>query len=64
VFHDFFTCGLRFPCNPLVPAILDKILWRFINYHRVCFRSCPSFSGLWRSSGVTWVLMCSHDCSI
>jgi hypothetical protein len=26
VFHDFFTCGLRFPCNPLVPAILDKIL--------------------------------------
>jgi hypothetical protein len=24
VFHDFFTCGLRFPCDPLVPAILDK----------------------------------------
>jgi hypothetical protein len=25
VFHDFFTCGLRFPCNPLLSAILDKL---------------------------------------
>jgi hypothetical protein len=25
VFRDFFTCGLRFPCDPLLPAILDKI---------------------------------------
>jgi hypothetical protein len=24
VFQDFFTCGLRFPCDPLLPAILDK----------------------------------------
>jgi hypothetical protein len=24
VYRDFFTCGLRFPCDPLVPAILDK----------------------------------------
>jgi hypothetical protein len=24
VFRDFFTCGLRFPCDSLVPAILDK----------------------------------------
>jgi hypothetical protein len=24
VSRDFFTCGLRFPCNPLVPTILDK----------------------------------------
>jgi hypothetical protein len=24
VFRDFFTCGLSFPCDPLVPAILDK----------------------------------------
>jgi hypothetical protein len=23
VFHDFFTCGLRFPCDLVVPAILD-----------------------------------------
>jgi hypothetical protein len=23
-FRDFFTCGLRFPCDPLLPAILDK----------------------------------------
>jgi hypothetical protein len=24
VFHDFFTCGLRFPCGPILPAILDR----------------------------------------
>jgi hypothetical protein len=24
VFRYFFTCGLRFPCDPLLPAILDK----------------------------------------
>jgi hypothetical protein len=24
VFRDCFTCGLRFPCDPLLPAILDK----------------------------------------
>jgi hypothetical protein len=24
VFRDFFTCGLRFPCDPLLPAILEK----------------------------------------
>jgi hypothetical protein len=23
VFRDFFTCGLRFPCNPVLPAILN-----------------------------------------
>jgi hypothetical protein len=23
VFWDFFTCGLRFPCDPILPAILD-----------------------------------------
>jgi hypothetical protein len=21
VFRDFFTCGLRFPCDPVLPAI-------------------------------------------
>jgi hypothetical protein len=23
VFRDFFTCGLRFPCDPVLPTILD-----------------------------------------
>jgi hypothetical protein len=23
VFRDFFTCGLRFPCDPILPAILN-----------------------------------------
>jgi hypothetical protein len=26
VFRDFFTCGLRFPCDPRLVAILDKFL--------------------------------------
>jgi hypothetical protein len=24
VFRDFFICGLRFPCNPMLVAMLDK----------------------------------------
>jgi hypothetical protein len=24
VFRDFFTCGLRFPCDPMLVAILEK----------------------------------------
>jgi hypothetical protein len=24
VFRDFFTCGLRFPCDPMLIAVLDK----------------------------------------
>jgi hypothetical protein len=24
VFRDFFTCGLKFLCDPILPAILDK----------------------------------------
>jgi hypothetical protein len=23
IFHDFFTCGLRFPCDHVLPAIMD-----------------------------------------
>jgi hypothetical protein len=23
VFRDFFTCSLRFPCDPTLPVILD-----------------------------------------
>jgi hypothetical protein len=32
VFHDFFTCGLRFPCNPIFPAILDAFS---VNIHQL-----------------------------
>jgi hypothetical protein len=28
IFRDFFTCGPRFPSDPLLPAILDKFLVR------------------------------------
>jgi hypothetical protein len=32
VFRDFFTCGLRFPCDPLLPAILEKF---FVKIHQL-----------------------------
>jgi hypothetical protein len=32
VFRDFFTCGLRFPCNPLLPPILDNF---FVKIHQL-----------------------------
>jgi hypothetical protein len=33
VFRNFFTCGLRFPCDPLLPAILDKFS---VKIHQLC----------------------------
>jgi hypothetical protein len=32
VFRDFFTCGLRFPCDPILPAILDTF---FVKIHQL-----------------------------
>jgi hypothetical protein len=31
-FRDFFTCGLRFPCDPILPAILDAF---FVKIHQL-----------------------------
>jgi hypothetical protein len=43
VFRDFFTCGLRFPCDPPLPAILEKFS---VSSHRTLFWKYLSFSGL------------------
>jgi hypothetical protein len=32
MYRDFFNCRLRFPCDPLVPAILDKF---FMKIHQL-----------------------------
>jgi hypothetical protein len=32
VFRDFFTCGLRFPCNPILPSILERF---FVKIHQL-----------------------------
>jgi hypothetical protein len=45
VFRDLFTCRLRFPCDPILPATLDKFSRKFINYHRTHFWSCPNSFG-------------------
>jgi hypothetical protein len=36
VFRDFFTCGLRFPCDPVLPAILDAF---FVKVHQLSLTS-------------------------
>jgi hypothetical protein len=41
VFRDFFTCGLRFPCDPLLPAILEKFSVRI---HQLSPNSFLEFS--------------------
>jgi hypothetical protein len=32
VFRDFFTCGLRFPCDPILPSTLGKF---FVKIHQL-----------------------------
>jgi hypothetical protein len=32
VFRDFFTCGLRFPCDPILAPILDAF---FVKIHQL-----------------------------
>jgi hypothetical protein len=41
VFRDFFTCELRFPCDPLLPAILDKFS---VKIHQLSPNSCLEVS--------------------
>jgi hypothetical protein len=43
VFRDFFTCGLRFPCDPLLPAILDKFSVKIHQLSLTHFWKYPSF---------------------
>jgi hypothetical protein len=35
VFRDFFTCGLRFPCDPLLHVILDNFSVKIHSSHEL-----------------------------
>jgi hypothetical protein len=41
VFHDFFICGLRFPCDPVLPAILNAFS---VKIHQLSPTSFPEVS--------------------
>jgi hypothetical protein len=41
VFRDFFTCGLRFPCDPILPSILEKFS---VKIHQLAPNSFLEFS--------------------
>jgi hypothetical protein len=43
VFQDFFTCGLRFPCDPVLPAILDKFSVKIHQLSPNSFLELPKF---------------------
>jgi hypothetical protein len=43
VFRDFFTCGLRFLCDPLLPAILDKFSVKIHQLSPISFLELSKF---------------------
>jgi hypothetical protein len=45
VLKYLFTCGLRFPCDPALPSILDNFRGKYVSLHRTPFWRFPSFSG-------------------
>jgi hypothetical protein len=35
VFRDYFTCGLKFACDPMLVAILEKFSVKIINFRQI-----------------------------
>jgi hypothetical protein len=51
VFRDFFTCGLRFLCDPLLPAILDKFSVRIHQLSPNSFLEVSKFLWIMKTFG-------------
>jgi hypothetical protein len=47
VFRDFFICGLRFPCDPVLPAILDAFSVKIHQLSLTSFLEVSKF--IWRN---------------
>jgi hypothetical protein len=60
VFRDFFTCGLRFPCDPILPAILDAFSVKIHQLSPTSFLEMSKFIWIMKTFGVTSVLMLSQ----
>jgi hypothetical protein len=50
VFRDFFTCRLRFPCDPMVIAILDKFSVKIHQLSPNSFLELSKFFWIMRTS--------------
>jgi hypothetical protein len=51
VFRDFFTCGLRFPCDPVLPAILDAFLVKIHQLSSTSFLEMSKFIWIIKTFG-------------
>jgi hypothetical protein len=51
VFRDFFTCGLRFPCDPILPAILDAFSVKIHQLSSTSFLEMSKFIWIMKTFG-------------
>jgi hypothetical protein len=51
VFRDFFTCGLRFPCDPVLPAILDDFSVKIHQLSPTSFLEVSKFIWIMKTFG-------------
>jgi hypothetical protein len=51
VFRDFFTCGLRFPCDPILPAILDAFSVKIHQLSSTSFLEVSKFIWIMKTFG-------------
>jgi hypothetical protein len=51
VFCDFFTCGLRFPCDPILPVILDAFSVKIHQLSPTSFLEVSKFIWIMKTFG-------------
>jgi hypothetical protein len=51
VFRDFFICGLRFPCDPILPAILDAFSVKIHQLSPTSFLELSKFIWIMKTFG-------------
>jgi hypothetical protein len=51
VFRDFFICGLRFPCDPILPAILDAFSVKIHQLSPTSFLEMSKFIWIMKTLG-------------
>jgi hypothetical protein len=51
VFHNFFTCGLRFPCDPVLPAILNAFSVKIHHLSPTSFLEISKFIWIMKTFG-------------
>jgi hypothetical protein len=51
VFRDFFTCGLRFPCDPILPAILNAFSVKIHQLSPTSFLEVSKFIWIMKTFG-------------